>query len=285
MNKYQKIYENIKFCFDQLWTFKYRGDETIEIITPYSTTSNKFVSLFLTKRENKFIVTDGGLLNSEVYESKVDYDNQCLLKILYHFENHYQIKTTIDKKGYKHYYKTTTSEMLIPNLIYDMAQFISMCVSSATVEFDDLQEKEEKETFRKNANAFLESIVSKDDRKFGAYLDKENYRTVRFSAIIERRSRLSLISYVTGSNITNYANSIARTNLNFEIASSSKYSSYIDNKIVLMNDNADGYVPKSLYNQINILKQNTNDEEPIKWSEKEKLKKLLNPNSALENNS
>ena len=275
MNKYQEIYENIKFCFDQLWTFKQRGDETIEIITPYSTTSNKFVSLFLTKRHDKFIVSDGGLLNSEAYESQVDYDNQYLLKILYHYENHYQIKTTIDKKGYKHYYKTTNSEILVPNLIYDLAQFISMCVSSATVELDDLQEKEEKETFRKNANAFLESITAKGDRKFRASLDKEKYRTVRFSAIIERRNRLSLISYVTGSNITNYSNSIARTNLNFEIASSSKYNPYIDNKIVLMNDSADGYLPTSLSNQINILKQHTDNKEPIKWSEKEKLKEIL----------
>lgn len=275
MNKYQEIYENIKFCFDQLWSFKSRGDETIEIITPYSTTSNKFVSLFLTKRDDKFIVSDGGLLNSEAYESQVDYDNQYLLKILYHYENHYQIKTTTDKKGYKHYYKTTTSEILVPNLIYDLAQFISMCVSSATVELDDVQEKEEKETFRKNANAFLESIIDKGDRRFRASLDKEKYRTVRFSAIIEKRNRLSLISYVTGSNITNYSNSIARTNLNFEIASNSKYAPYIDNKIVLMNDSADGYAPVLLSNQINILRQHTNNEEPLKWSEKEKLKEIL----------
>lgn len=275
MNKYQKIYENIRFCFDQLWSFKFRGDETIEIITPYSTTSNKFVSLFLTKRDDKFIVSDGGLLNSEVYESKVDYDNQYLLKILYHYENHYQIKTTIDKKGYKHYYKTTNSETLVPNLIYDLAQFISMCVSVATVEFDDLKEKEEKETFRKNANAFLESIINKDDRKFGASLDKEKFRSVRFSAIIEKRNRLSLVSYVTGSNITNYSNSIARTNLNFEIASNSIYSPFIENKIVLLNDSADGYAPTALSNQINILKQHTENKEPIKWSEKEKLKEIL----------
>lgn len=275
MNKYHEIYENIKFCFDQLWSFKHRGDETIEIITPYSTTSNKFVSLFLTKRDDKFIVSDGGLLNSEAYESQVDYDNQYLLKILYHYENHYQIKTTTDKKGYKHYYKTTTSEILVPNLIYDLAQFISMCVSSATVDLDDLQEKQEKETFRKNANAFLESIIDKDDRRFRASLDKAKYRTVRFSAIIEKRNRLSLISYVTGSNITNYSNSIARTNLNFEIASNSKYAPYIDNKIVLMNDSANGYAPILLSNQINILRQHTNNEEPLKWSEKEKLKEIL----------
>ena len=115
----------------------------------------------------------------------------------------------------------------------------------------------------------------KNDVKFVASLDKEKFRTIRFSAIIERRSKLSLISYVTGSNLTNFANSIARTNLNFEIATSSKYNPYIENKIVLMNDGADGYVPQSLHNQINILRQHTNNENPIKWSEKEKIKQLI----------
>ncbi len=274
MNKNLEIFQNVKNCFDQLWSFKQRG-ETLEVITPYSTTSNKFVSLFVTNQGGKYIVSDGGLLNAESYDSSIDYDNQCLLKILYHLEDHYQIKTTVDKRGYKHYYKTTTKENLIPNLIFEVGQFVSMCVSSATVSFEDVKEKEEKETFRKNANTFLESIIDKENRRFGAYLDKENYRSVRFSAIIERKNKLSLINYVTGSNITNFQNSIARANLNFEIASSSKYNNYIENKIVLMNDTADGYVPASLFNHINILKEHTG-QEPIGWSQKEQLKVILN---------
>ena len=153
MNDYLKVLENIKSCFDQLWSFKMRGEKTIEIITPYSTTSSKFVSLFLTNLDGKFVISDGGLLNAESYDSKVDYDNQCLLKILYHFENYYQIKTMVDKRGYKQYYKTTEKQILIPNIIYDMGQFISMCVSSATVQFEDQKEKEEKETLEEFINS------------------------------------------------------------------------------------------------------------------------------------
>ena len=152
MNDLEKIYGNVKLCFDKLWSFKLRGEGVLEIITPYSTTSDKFVSLFLTIRNGKFVVSDGGLLNSEAYDSVIDYENQCLLKILYHLEDYYEVKTTQDKKGYKHYYKTTIKEDLIPNLVYEMGQFISMCVSSATVPFVDEKEKEEKETFRKQAN-------------------------------------------------------------------------------------------------------------------------------------
>jgi hypothetical protein len=277
MNDYLKVLENIKSCFDQLWSFKMRGEDTIEIITPYSTTSSKFVSLFLTNRDGKFVISDGGLLNNESYDSKVDYDNQCLLKILYHFENYYQIKTMVDKRGYKQYYKTTEKQILIPNIIYDMGQFISMCVSSATVQFEDQKEKEEKETFRKDANAFLETVFEKDTRKFGGCLDKETYRTIKFSALITKRNRISLISYVTGSNVTNFANSIARANMNFEIATSSKFQPYIDNKLVLMNDVADGYVPQKLHNQIEILKGQTN-EEPIVWSNKEKIRTFFSHN-------
>jgi len=275
MSEIKEIYENIKVCFDKLWSFKERGSGTLEIITPYSTTTSKFVSLFLVLREGKFVVTDGGLLNSESYDTHIDYDNSCLLKILYHLEDFYEIKTTSDQRGLKQYYKSTEKALLVPNMIYDMAQFVSMCVSSASVPFEDEKEKEEKETFRKNANAFLESIIDKDERKFGAYLDKENYRSVRFSVIVQRKNRLSLVNYVTGSNVTNFQNSIARANLNFEIASKSKYNDFIDKKIVLMNDVATGYVPSSLFNHINILKEHTG-QEPISWSEKERLKVILN---------
>ena len=218
MNKFDKIYLNIKDCFDKLWSFKVRGENSLEIITPYSTTSDKFVSLFLTQQNGKYVVSDGGMLSSEAYDSKIDYDNQCLLKILYHLESYYDIKSTEDKRGYKHYYKTTTKEILIPNLIYDMAQFISMCVSSATVPFIDEKEKEEKETFRKQVNTFLTSIVSSERVKLNQSLDKKNFRAVRFNAMVHDNSSLTLINYITGSNVSYFTKSISNASVLFEIA-------------------------------------------------------------------
>src|SRR5688572_25264656 len=106
MSEFEKIFLDTRKNFDALWSFKLHNTNVIEIITPYSTTSNKFVSLFLTKRDSKYIVSDGGLLNSEAYESEIDYENQCLLKILYHLESFYDIKSTSDKLEIKHYYKT-----------------------------------------------------------------------------------------------------------------------------------------------------------------------------------
>lgn len=274
MSKLENIFRNVQGCFDQLWSWKLRG-ETIEISTPYSTTTSKFVSLFVTERKGKFIISDGGLLNSEAYESEIDYENQCLLKILYHYEAFYEVKRTQDKRGIKHYYKTTSKENLIPNLVYEMAQFVSMCASAATVQFDDPKEAEEKNTFRKKATSYLHTNFQKYDPKFRASLDKDDYRSVRFSALIERKNRLSLINFVTGSTPANFRNSIARANMNFEIATASKYESVIDNKIVLLNNQADGFVMNQIYRQLEVLQEHSG-QEAVNWSERERLLTILN---------
>lgn len=274
MSRLENIFGNVQSCFDQLWSWKLRGD-TIEISTPYSTTTSKFVSLFVTERKEKFIISDGGLLNSEAYETEIDYDNQCLLKILYHYEAFYEVKRTQDKSGIKHYYKTTTKENLIPNLVYEMAQFVSMCASAATVQFDDPKEAEEKNTFRKKATSYLHTNFQAYKPKFGASLDKDDYRSVRFSVLIEKRNRLSLINFVTGSTPANFRNSIARANMNFEIAAASKYENVIDNKIVLLNNQAEGFVMDQIYRQLEVLQEHSG-QEAVNWSERERLLNLLN---------
>jgi hypothetical protein len=275
MNKLEKIVVDVRTSFDRLWSIKLRGNDTVEIITPYSTTTSKFVSVYLTIRDNKFIVSDGGLLNSEAYESIIDYENQCLLKILYHFESFYEVKRTEDKQGIKHYYKISQNENLIANLIYEMAQFVSMCASAATVKFEDEKELEERNNFRTKASAFIGIKFQKFNPKFSAPLDKNEFRSVRFSALIEKKSRLNLVSYVTGSNPANFRNSIARVNMNFEIATSSKYNDYIDNKIVLVNDVADGFVLNQIGKQLNILEEHIG-QESVPWTQREKLLTILN---------
>jgi hypothetical protein len=275
MTKLEKIAINVQESFDQLWSLKIRGTDTIEISTPYSTTSSKFVSIFLTERKGKFIVSDGGLLYSQAYESEIDYENQCLLKILYHFESFYEVKKTSDKLGQKHYYTTTTSEKLIPNLVYEMAQFISMCASSATVPFEDKKEIESRNLFRTEASSYIHTNFRKHEPKFRASLDKYEFRSVRFSALIEKNNRLNLISYITGSSPANFRNSIARANMNFEIATQSKYNKYIENKIVLVNNTAEGYVENKLSKQLHILEEHIG-QDPINWSEREKLLSILN---------
>ena len=48
--------------------------------------------------------------------------------------------------------------------------------------------------------------------------------------------------------------------MNFEIASGSKYSSVIQNKLVLVNDTAEGFIPAKLNKQLNLLQHKNKDE-------------------------
>ncbi|MGK0236371.1 MAG: hypothetical protein ACI9EK_002921 [Psychroserpens sp.] len=274
MNNLEKIAIKVQESFGQLWSLKTRGEDTIEISTPYSTTTSKFVSIFVTRRSGKFIVSDGGFLNSGDYESEIDYENQCLLKILYHFESYYEVKKTEDNIGVKHYYKTTKNENLVSNLVYEMAQFVSMCASAATVQFEDKKEVEARNLFRHEASSYISNNFQKYEPKFRAALDKDEYRSVRFNVLIEKKNRLNLISYVTGSSAANFRNSIARANMNFEIATLSKYNRFIDNKIVLVNDLSDGFVYSQISKQLQILEDHIG-QEPIKWTKRDELLNIL----------
>lgn len=276
MIKMDDIFIQIVKEFDQLWNFKYRDDNTLEVLTPYSTTTNKFVSLFVVVQNGKYVITDGGLLNLESYDTSIDYDNECLLKILYHLESYYEVKTTEAAGGTKHYYRTTEDAKLIPNLIYDMAQFVSMCASAASVQFVDEKEKEAKETFRKMANSYLESIVDVERIQRNASLNKEQMRTVRFNAIVTHNSSsMSLINYLSGSSPQYFTNTINRAYANFKIAENSAFSNHIVNKVAIIDNTADGYQEQHLFKHLELLKEQTGNNS-ILWSERERLNVLLN---------
>ena len=63
----QGLFNDIIKAFSSLWSFKKRGN-SIEIVTPVSTTNDVFVSVFLTMRGDEYIVTDGGWIDAGVYD-------------------------------------------------------------------------------------------------------------------------------------------------------------------------------------------------------------------------
>jgi hypothetical protein len=93
--------------------------------------------------------------------------------------------------------------------------------------------------------------------------------------LFEKQNRLNLLSYITGSTPANFIGSIAKANINFQVASSSKYNEYIDNKIVLVNNSADGFVMSQIGKQLEILEERTG-RKAVQWSERERLLSILN---------
>lgn len=263
--------DKIKSAFCNLTHFKKR-ENALEVITAYPTLNNKFVSVFITFTNNKIVLTDSGWIDQNYYDTPLNEENEDIIdRVKGSFKSSYNVKSTIDKGGVEFFYKTCTTIEEIPTLVFDLANFIVGVVNAFCTPYRDEKEEREKETFKKDANTFLRTM----------YLEKvmlrqglDDYKTIRFNAIINKNSNLYLITYVTGSSQYYFENDLRKSIVNYEIAAKSMYSSLIKEKITLINDQSEGYNPEKSGYIIQLLNEKTT-REPIKWSEKEKVLDLI----------
>lgn len=271
--KLQSLFENIKSEFANLWQFKQRG-QSLEIITPFTTTSHKFVSVFLTERDSEYIVSDGGWIDLGTYDNVFSLEEDAFQKLFYYYLEVYHIKEVIGKDGKKHFYKKTSKSSSVSSMVFDLATFISNIISSSEVEFSDTAEKETKSRFKKLANNYIQSLVPNDKIEWGAALGDR--RDIRFNAIYQKsNTKLILINYITGSTLSYFTSSIARANIYSEMADESYMKDYIDKKIILIDTEANGY-QQDRSDSLLLHTMTHNKSSSVKWSEKEKLSGLLN---------
>lgn len=267
---FEEIYNDIKNAFGQLWTFKERGN-SLEIITPYTTTSQKFISVFLSFKDAEYVVSDGGWIDNGFYDNLFNLEDDAFRKIAYHYFNAFGIREIKGPNQKTYFYKKTITPVAVPSLVFDLSSFISAMVSTAEIEFVEREERETKEQFRRSANDFLQTIFPKEKMDLGGYLDEQ--KQIRMHAVVkESSSRLILINYITGSNPYFFNNSITKTNFLFELAEKSPVGRFVKRKISLIDNTAAGYVPARISTFINHLLENTGSEK-IDWSEREKLNK------------
>jgi len=268
------IFKNIKEEFCSLWTFKERG-ETLEIITPFATTSNKFVSVFLTFKNKEFIISDGGWLSDNSYETIPDFEDDVFTKVFAYYKNFYDIKS-VKANELEYYFKKTEKKELIPNLIFDIANFVSAISNSSQIQFIDIKEKEERARFQRQASDYIKAIVPKSDKPnihFRKSID-DRLKNIKFSAVVTNNSKLTLINYITGSTPDYFISSIGKANIYFEVVNKSAYKSHIQKKVALINDTATGYNKDKLYDVLEQL-ENTTKKNNILWHQKEKLKTII----------
>lgn len=268
-----EIFTDIKNTFSGLWKTKQRGN-SLEIITPYATTNNKFVSVFLSKQGDDFVVSDGGWLNSGVYEVTVG-EETCFLKILYHFQNSFDIKQIASPEGITYYYLKTSNAIDIPSKLFDLTLFIQNIVSVSEIAFEDKEEKETKERFVSKANEYLKSFADKSKLHLNTFLIPEK-KDIKFNAIYNNTpSSFSLINYVTGSSNFYFSNSISKANMLFQMADDSNLNTFIKSKVSIIDTSAEGYVPEKLSSFLYHLEHHTGSV-IINWREKERLQTILN---------
>ena len=85
-----EIINEIITAFSALWHVRRVGN-SYEIITPVPTSNDMFVSVFLTKRENEYVVTDAGWIDSGVYDIDEIGDSVYKKITAYYTENYPQI--------------------------------------------------------------------------------------------------------------------------------------------------------------------------------------------------
>jgi hypothetical protein len=271
MDKLLDIFKTIKDNFCSLTTYKLRG-ESLEIITPFSTLNNKFVSVFIKEIKGKYVISDAGWTDLNYYDVDISEESDDIIeRIFTYYQQSFEISTTSDKAGTLHYFKTCSNPRDIPANVYDLANFIVGAVNSLVIRYKDEKEEKEKETFRKDANIFLK-INYNDNVKLQKSLD--DFQNIRFNALITKSSDIFLISYVTGSSPYYFTNDLRKTIVNFEISEKSKYRNNIREKLSIINDQADGYRPEKLGSIMDLLNEKTT-QEPIKWSERERILEII----------
>ncbi|EAQ49593.1 hypothetical protein [Leeuwenhoekiella blandensis] len=271
MDKLLDIFTTIKEDFCSLTTYKVRG-ESLEIITPFSTLNNKFVSVFIKEIKGKFVISDGGWTDLNYYDVNISEESEDIIqRIFTYYQQSFEISITSDQAGTLYYFKTCSNPRDIPTYVYDIANFIVGAVNSLGIKYKDDKEEKEKETFRKDANTFLK-VHYDENVKLQKSLD--DFKNIRFNALITKNSDIFLISYVTGSSSYYFTNDLRKTIVNFEISEKSKYRDFIREKVSIINDNADGYRPDKLGSMLELLNEKVT-KEPIKWSEKEKILELI----------
>lgn len=102
-----EIFDLVRNAFHSLWKVKHYGN-TIEIVTPSFTTNDCFVSVFLTEKDGRYIVTDNGWVNDNYYNSQFDNDDEAYLKLFTYYKDKYAIKE-LEAKNKIYYYKSLVS--------------------------------------------------------------------------------------------------------------------------------------------------------------------------------
>lgn len=271
MNNSINLFKLIKEEFCSIWDFKERG-ETLEIITPFSTTNSKLISVFVTKKRDKYIVTDGGWIMSGGYEITPDIYDETFNKIYEHYLSYYRIKIH-EHVGTKYYYKSIDDLSLLTSLIYDVAHFMSSIISFSQIEFYDYKEKSERETFKNDANSFIGSLLQNKNIVFNKELSQD-YKAVRFNAIITQGAKIKLVRYITGSTTSYFLSSLTKATVDFEIANNSPFNDHIVQRVGLINDTAQGFAEGHLFRHIHALEEHTK-RDIVKWSERETLIPIL----------
>jgi hypothetical protein len=270
MNNHKQTYDTIKKDFCHLFQFKSHGD-TLELITPLVTLTDKFVSVFVTQRGDKLIVTDGGWIHQHIYDTtlKLD-DNEIVLIILNQFKEYYNIKQTIGD-GNNMYFKSVTKSELLSAAVFDIANFIVGVINSYAVDYRDKKEKEDRDKFRTETNVFFKENFRENFKS-----NHEVAKGVRFNGVLTINQRLHLFEYVSGSTNHYFEQDLKSAIIDFQLIENIPIISFVKNRIAIFNDSSLGYKNGCPPILVKHLEKHTSHEHILR-SDREQVISIITP--------
>lgn len=264
------VFETIKNAYQSLWRFKDYG-ATLEIITPVATVNNMFVSIFITKRNDDYIATDGGWIDSGLYECEVNWKANVFNKIGIFYLEKFEIQKT-QMKGRTFYFKRINQLELLPNIVFDLANFVNAIVSTSNIQF--VSDRVDT-TFKKEVRGYLRREFGEDRFEYDKPITDD--MSIRFNAIERNRNGIHLMNFVSGSNSSYYANSLCRSNMNFQMMLPFRDRYAIRNTITLLDDRTRSVIESpQVQTYYNYLLDNRSDSNKVVlWSQKAELAQAI----------
>ena len=259
------LFEHIVNTYQSLWHIKDHG-ATIEITTPMVTTNDMFVTIFITKRGDDYVATDGAWLHAGFYECEID-TGAIFRKVLnYYFEKFGILKTCGKDRIF--YYKRINQIDLLPNIVFDMANFISSVVNSSQIQYTADRTDV---TFKKNVRGFLRRIYGENTFDYDKPVSAE--MKIKFNAVSTHNDGVRIINFISGSNSSYYANSLCRSNMNFEMITPQMRKYNIIKMITLLDDSKVSIIESpQVQTYYNYLLDNKSEDKPvILWNHKNEL--------------
>lgn len=170
------LFQEIQSDFNSAWSVKDRQG-SIEFITPYSSLGGEFVSVFLTRRENGFVVSDGGNLHETAEAQAI---NLRLRSRIHYFDmlEKYEIKETtreVDKRIFC--YKIAQDPKMLSACVYDLARFQEMVSNAIYFEtMFDIEEPPESRYFANRVKRLLDGkahAFSTDKQRYEPFRDEQ----------------------------------------------------------------------------------------------------------------
>ncbi|GAB3726708.1 hypothetical protein [Spirosoma lituiforme] len=262
----KEIYDAVKADFCGLLDYKLHGN-TLEILTGIPTINNSMVSVFVSWDGSKFISSDGGWIDSAVYEQEEGQDEEMVSRITRQYIAYYDIKLTTNSGGIIYYYKTCSELKYLSAIVHDVGHFISMFVTAMHTKFSDpVADVAHSTQFQSKINKQLKSFYGARQVYPNYSMPLKNNRKIKLSAMLNVRTNQNLVyycmMYITGNRKDLFIKDATKASINFKILGDAALPELYYERIAIINTKAPGYEKISSEMYLQELEEFT-DRKPI----------------------